>query len=265
MVAPRRLVVLRGVVDLRAAPSDDAELVDQLHHGEGCAILERRAGRAFVQADDHYFGWIPEGAAAADATAHGDARVIAIPLADVHERPDPASPVVDRLPAGTWLPKHPRIDRARVPVGGAGTGWVWLPVGWVPLDATVLYSELPHRPPTAEDLIATARAFLGVPYLWGGTTALGLDCSGFVQQVYRLNGIRLDRDADQQATEGRSVDVPRAGDLIFFGAERITHVALASGERTCFHAPEGGVVEHVDLSRVLAKRVLGPTRRYLPG
>ncbi|HEX9436098.1 MAG TPA: C40 family peptidase [Candidatus Limnocylindria bacterium] len=253
MVAPQRLIVTRGLVDVRAEPRDDSELVDQMHYGEGGAILARRSGWAFIQSEDHYFGWIPESAAAA-AASRGGFRIVALPLAEVHERPDAGSPVVDRVPAGTWLALHPRLD---------DRGWIWAPPGWLALDATVLYDELPHRPPTAADLIVTAEAFLGVPYLWGGTTALGIDCSGFVQQVYRLNGIRLDRDAHQQAMEGRAVDVPAAGDLIFFGKDAVTHVALATGERTFIHAPQrGSQVEHAKLPA--EGRNVRAIRRYLP-
>ena len=253
MVVPTRVTIGRGVVDVRDAPRDASELVDQVQYGEICVLLARRAGWAYVQAEDHYFGWIPENAAAAGPNTNGGHRIVAVPVAEVHERPDRGSPVLDRLPAGTWLPTHPKLDRS---------GWGWVSHGWIALDATVPSSELPHRPPMADDLIATAEAFLGVPYLWGGTTALGLDCSGFVQQVYRLNGIRLDRDADQQATEGREVGVPQPGDLMFFGAKSVTHVALATGPRTFLHAPQSGAfVERSELSP--ARNVLA-MRRYLP-
>lgn len=253
MVVPQRLTVVSGVVDMRAEPRHDAELVDQLQYGEVATILARRSGWAYVQADDHYFGWLSESGAAAAPITHGF-RVVALTLADAHERPDVGSRVVDRLPAGTWLPVQPRLDTA---------GWMWIPSGWLPLDATVLSQELPHRPPTADDLLATARSFLGVPYLWGGTTARGIDCSGYVQQVYLLNGIRLDRDADQQAMEGHGVDVPAAGDLIFFGKDGITHVALATGERTFIHAPQAGA--HVEQGELpAAGRTVRAIRRYLP-
>lgn len=250
MVAPSWLTVRRGVAEMYAEPRDEAELVHQLHHAEVAALLARRSGWAYVQAEDHYFGWIRESAAAAGSPS--GFRIVAVVLAEVHQLPDAGSPVVDRLPAGTWLPAQPRLGKG---------AWMWLSEGWVATDETVTPQELPHRPPTPDDLIATAEAFLGVPYLWGGTTALGMDCSGFVQQVYRLNGIHLDRDADQQATEGRPVDVPARGDLIFFGAKAVTHVALATGERTFLHAPQtGAFVERGELSP--ARNVLG-VRRYL--
>jgi cell wall-associated NlpC family hydrolase len=112
------------------------------------------------------------------------------------------------------------------------------------------------------DLLATAGAFMGVPYLWGGTTALGMDCSGFVQQVYRLNGVALPRDADQQAVLGRRVDQARAGDLFFFGEQSVTHVAIATNASEFVHAPmAGGLVEH---GRLGGDRKLRGIRRYLP-
>jgi hypothetical protein len=252
MVAPQRLSVTRGSVDVRAEPRDDSELVDQMHYGEPGAILARRSGWAFIQADDHYFGWIPEAAAAAQPSTYAGHRLVSAPLADVHEKPEAASPVVDRLPVGTWLEVHPRLDKR---------GWLWVPAGWVALDETVLHDELPRRAPTADDLLATAEAFLGVPYLWGGTTALGIDCSGYVQQVYRLNGIRLDRDADQQAMEGRPVDEVRAGDLLFFGDARVTHVGMSTGDGMFFHAPQSGAFVERGTQ---GARKLQAIRRYLP-
>jgi cell wall-associated NlpC family hydrolase len=86
---------------------------------------------------------------------------------------------------------------------------------------------------SAEQVIATAKRFLGLPYLWGGTTPLGVDCSGFVQLVYRLNGVSLLRDADLQYTQPGLAPVSQeelqAGDLLFFGTSSITHVGMYIG------------------------------------
>lgn len=238
---------------MRAEPRDASELVDQVHYGETLSVLDGRGDWSYVQAEDHYFGWVRT---AEDLEAfpsrHSGFRIVAVPLANTHERPQGTSKLLDRLPAGAWLPIHDQIE----------DGWMWLPSdSWILLEDTVLYHELPQRPPTADDLLATAEAFLGVPYLWGGTTALGMDCSGYVQQVYRLNGIRLDRDADQQAMEGRPVDQARAGDLLFFGDARVTHVGMSTGDGMFFHAPQtGAFVER----GTQGARKLQAIRRYLP-
>ncbi|HEY7516193.1 MAG TPA: C40 family peptidase, partial [Vicinamibacteria bacterium] len=86
------------------------------------------------------------------------------------------------------------------------------------------------------DLLATARRFLGVPYLWGGMTAHGLDCSGYVDLVYRLHGVDLLRDSDMQFDDANLLKVERAdllpGDLLYFGKKKATHVGLyVGGER----------------------------------
>ncbi len=249
MVVPPSVTVCAPIADLRASADHDAELVDQVHYDEDLTVLATRAGWHFVQAEDHYFGWIPEDAVL--ARDRRDGRVVGRVLAAVHAEADAGSRVTGYLPAGTPLPDRTEGSWVRV-----------APAGHVAADDAADLREAPHRMPTAADLIATAEAFLGVPYLWGGTTGLGLDCSGYVQQVYRLNGLRLGRDADQQALEGRAVTVAAPGDLMFFGTDRVTHVALATGERTFLNAPQAGRrVEPGDLGEGRTVRAI---RRYLP-
>ncbi|PKP07676.1 MAG: hypothetical protein CVU10_09130 [Bacteroidetes bacterium HGW-Bacteroidetes-5] len=101
------------------------------------------------------------------------------------------------------------------------------------------------RNPTAQNILATAKQFLGFPYMWGGTSIKAVDCSGFTKSVFFFNGVILERDASQQALTGEDVDISNGfenllpGDLLFFGSkateqkkERITHVGIhiASGE-----------------------------------
>ena len=134
---------------------------------------------------------------------------------------------------------------------------------WVNATDLSRASDLEARPPSRFDLVMAARAFLDVPYLWGGTSAKGIDCSGLVQLAYRLCGIVLTRDADQQATQGRAAEGDRqAGDLLFFGAP-VTHVAMYTEAGKIIHAadaPIGRVVEQPAAERGTPVSV----RRYLP-
>lgn len=250
MVRPPSVVTSVPVADLRADPREDTELVDQSVFGDRLAVLGERGDWLWVQGDDHYFGWIARGETSALRSASNEV-LVAVLLAEVRIEPEPDSPPIALLPAGAVLTAWRREG-----------AWTELALGWVHPADLVLRSDLPERAPTADDLIATARAFLGTPYLWGGTSGGGIDCSGLVQQVYRLNGVGLDRDADQQALEGRPVEAPRAGDLLFFGSPAVTHVAMSLGGDGFIHAPmRGGAVE---------ERAIGPdripvsVRRYLP-
>ena len=251
MVIPHQGSVCVGVADLRATPEDSAERVDQAHFGERLTVLGGREGWVYVQGEDHYFGWIRSAHVVQPTEVVSGPHIVTSLFADVHERPDGASPVLTRVPVGTRVDESGRrgsrewIEFGPFPTTPTGTGFIAV------RDITSIL-DLPHRTPTGRELVATARAFLGTPYLWGGTSRHGIDCSGLVQQVYRLNGVGLDRDADQQALEGRPVDAPAAGDLLFFGSPAVTHVALSVGGDDFIHAPmRGGAVE---------ERKIGPDR-----
>jgi gamma-D-glutamyl-L-lysine dipeptidyl-peptidase len=91
------------------------------------------------------------------------------------------------------------------------------------------------------NIIETAFLYLNSPYLWGGRTPLGIDCSGFTQMVYRINGIQMPRDAYQQAEKGEILDFveeARPGDLAFFDNEegRIVHTGIVLAEQKIIHA-----------------------------
>ena len=101
-------------------------------------------------------------------------------------------------------------------------------------DVRLVDAAAPRPRGSEADLVATARRFTGVPYLWGGMSAHGVDCSGLTSRVYAVNGVDLPRDADMQFDDPRARPVERAdlrqGDLVFFGQKKITHVGLYVGD-----------------------------------
>src|SRR5439155_422168 len=219
----------------------------------------------YIQGPDQYFGWVPVDHLDV-LSGYCEAFVVAVLLASIRDAPRSNAMVIARLPTGTLI--RPMFTSIQQPDGSSRRIAYEHPPAWretrlgrgrsgyVAETDLVEIEQLPHRYPTADDYLKTAESFIGVPYLWGGTTALGLDCSGFVQQVYRLNGVALPRDADQQAMLGRKVEKARAGDLMFFGEESVTHVALATSATEFIHAPmKGGVVEPSDSLRPWLYRV----------
>lgn len=101
------------------------------------------------------------------------------------------------------------------------------------------------------NLIITAFMYLNAPYLWGGKTPFGIDCSGFTQMVYKLNGYKLMRDASQQATQGEAlsfIEESEPGDLAFFDNEEgnIIHVGIIMSDNYIIHASGKVRIDRLD-------------------
>ena len=212
----------REVIDaqapMRAEPSPDAPLVTEALMGERVTIYEfNDEGWAWGQlADDGYVGWLPANGLLPprDAPTH---KVTALRTL-VFPGPSIKLPPVVMPPLGAKLAVMRAQDRFAVS-----------PLGFVPA------SHLAPLDHCETDFVTVAERFLGTPYLWGGKTNYGLDCSGLVQVALNARGIRCPRDSDmQEQALGSPVELKavRRGDLVFWKG----HVAIVRDEATFVHA-----------------------------
>lgn len=235
-------VAIDSVTNLYSEPSKSADVVTQAILGTELAIWEDREGWYYVRMPDQYQGWIE--ADRVRAYAQGEA---AYPATDqvaevkhlfafIYREPDvTAHEPAMRVTIGTRLEVvQEQADWLKVSLPDRSERWVQK------ADVIVREAGTVRSKGTVKDVMATARRFLGLSYLWGGTTPEGIDCSGFVQLVYHLNGVELLRDADIQYTQPDLTPVGReelqAGDLLFFGQSAITHVGLYLGDGQFIHA-----------------------------
>lgn len=123
----------------------------------------------------------------------------------------------------------------------------------------------PALPPGRTGLTATAKSFLGLPYLWGGLSGFGLDCSGLTWLDYRVHGVRIPRDALPQSRAGRAVGTRLPGDLLFYASHGLVHhVSMYLGDDLMIHAPRTGqTVRIVSFSALPLRAEYAGARRYL--
>jgi gamma-D-glutamyl-L-lysine dipeptidyl-peptidase len=143
--------------------------------------------------------------------------------------------------------------------------------GWLPLSHLRSLDDLPQTAGEKRaQMIADSKIFIGVPYLWGGGAAFGIDCSGYVQLLYQLAGVTIPRDADLQFAAGRPVEPPfLPGDLFFFSGEgghrAISHVGMSLGGRRMIHSSRSrnGVYEDDLESATWLKAIYAGARRFM--
>jgi cell wall-associated NlpC family hydrolase len=236
--APRPMVAAAPMVPVTGTPDGEAPMTTQLILGEGFTVYDLRDGWAWGQCDaDGYVGYAPEAGLAPmrDSPSH---RVRAL-TAVIYARPDLRSRPVGAVPFA-----------ARVTAEPAEQGFHALALGG--------FIPTPHLAPAGSveaDWVATAERFLGAPYLWGGRTAAGLDCSGLVQVARQASGLPCPRDSDMQAAEG--ADLPpdaelRRGDLVFWRG----HVGIMATPTHLLHANAHAMAVTLEALDAMAARVL---------
>ena len=239
----REAVVTASVENLYSGPDEARDVVSQATLGEVVELLESAGSFARIRTPDHYSGWIPLRAVAEyrDGSERRYARAgkvvdVTSLVANIYREPSVTSARPKAL-----APLAARLEAQDTP---SPSGWVVLRLpngepGYIQEgDVKSVDPAAPRARGSREEIVATARRYLGTPYLWGGMTSRGIDCSGLASRSYHANGIELLRDADLQFADPNADPVARdallPGDLVFFGrdAKTITHVGLyVGGER----------------------------------
>ncbi len=225
-VEGRAARVVAGCAPVRRRPSPSAELDTFYHYGEEVRVFDEAGGYAWCQSlFDGYVGYV-EARHVVLGTPPVPTHFVATLGSYAYAAPDLRSATAD------FLPRHSAIVVAEAGLVTRGTEYVRLDTG----------SHLPRRclspgPPRSPDIVAAASLYLGCPYLWGGRSFLGLDCSGLVQAAFRDIGAAVPRDTDLQRdaigkrVEARPDDL-RCGDLIFLPG----HVLIYAGAGAVIHA-----------------------------
>ena len=233
--------ISEAIAPLRCAPSPDAELATQALKGERATIYDRNSeGWAWGQLNgDGYVGWLPD-RALAEPAGKPTHKVTAL-RTFAFPGPSIKLPPADMLVMGTMI----AVMREEGPFAVTREGW-FLPRQHVGL----IGSRVP-------DFVGVAEQFVGTPYLWGGKSSLGIDCSGLVQVSLNAAGTGCPRDSDmQQDGLGRALDHGEAkklgrGDLIFWKG----HVAIVRDAATIVHANAHHMATVIENTREAIARI----------
>lgn len=233
-------IVNLSVIPVRSEPAHRSQQVSQLLFGEIFEVLEKEDQWIKIQAtSDGYMGWIQTiQCVLIDKNAYEQ-----LQQKDVQYTHEPV----------TYIRRNDSNIILNILAGSRLTGVVEdkFSIGTTPFE--LLHSIKKRN----NDIIRYAKSFLNTPYLWGGRTHFGVDCSGFAQTVYKQQGIQLKRDSWQQAEQGESVSLLQdalPGDLAFCDNEegRIIHVGILLSSQQIIHASGSVKIDWIDSARIYA-------------
>ena len=250
-------IVAVSVGNVRTTPRHPGGMASQAMMGMAVRLMKKQGEWYYIQMPDRYMGWLESNAmritdeAGIEAWKQATRVIVTAYFSVVREQPiTDAQPIRDAVAGDLMKRLGTNGSWVSVELPDGATGYI------ESSNVEDFVSWKKSRKLTAENVEKTAKTLFGVPYLWGGTSPKGMDCSGFTKMVYRLNGLELSRDADQQAQGGDEIEPGeefenlKKGDLVFFGRkgtserpERISHVGIYLEKRQFIHTPGGSWVK----------------------
>ncbi len=238
-----RVHVATNLTGLYERPTFGMPLSSELPFGTDLETLDERDNWVYTRQPDGYLGWVYRrylGEGRAPAATH----LVLAPVIELREKPDQASGVVTRLVSGTGVAvEEKRGDWSLVKANKTG---------WLPSSSIRALADIPKSIDEKRALMtADAMRMIGIPYLWGGTSGNGIDCSGFARLLHRWVGVGIPRDADMQCDAAKPVELPfEIGDLLFFAEgeskRNITHVGMSLGGWRIVHSSRSNNGTYVD-------------------
>ncbi len=258
-------LVNNSVANIRAGRSSRTELVTQALLGTPVRILKEEDGWYMVQTPNGYLGWVndsevhPMDRSGLDSFRLAHKVIYAKQFGSSYTRPAENSMPVSDLVIGCLMPvEESELDYYKITYPDGRKAWV-------KKNELIEADRVFNKRLTGEGLVKDVLKFNGIPYLWGGSSAKAIDCSGLTSNVYFMNGMLLPRDADQQSFCGKEITTDYEyrdlipGDLLFFGRRAtgelpvsVTHVALYIGDSEFMHA--AGYRDRVSINSIDSMR-----------
>jgi cell wall-associated NlpC family hydrolase len=238
-------VAKNSVINIRSNPKHSAELGTQGLLGMSLKILDKKGDFYRVQTPDSYISWVDKGGIQNmnkdqfDAWNNSEKIIFTENTGIVYAMAFEKSQIISDITLGCllqYISEDATFYKVKYPDNR---------IGFVHKNKSVRYSTwLKNTARTGENIEKVAKKMNGFPYLWGGTSTKGMDCSGFVKMAYLMNGFIIPRDASQQINAGKTVNVNldfkdlEKGDLLFFGTKatdgksrRVVHVGIWLGNK----------------------------------
>jgi len=252
-----------NVANLRLEPKFNSEKISQVLFNEPVEVLKKGEDYSFVRLSDNYEGYLKNNFISRDDDQEAGDHIVSASIAIAYTGGDERAPAATMLPFTAMVKAKKRANNFVVTFSSRFGEIYIVADDLVPVGQTPILSRA-----TMPIFMDSIRRFIGVPYLWGGKSFFGFDCSGFAQTNFKFFGINLPRDTKDQINCGKEIkrqDI-QPGDLLFFKR----HVAIAISDKSFIHSSsstngvyinsfdksKGNYLKHLDEGFITARRVI---------